>query len=423
MKTKIPVYYQENIIPELVAYCENNHLRAFCLVADQNTYLALGKAVEEALVARGLDVKTILLEGKEVVNDEYYLVQVLIQVSPDDKVFLSVGSGTITDIVRLISHRIGASFIALPTAPSVDGYSSGGAPTVIGGVKQTIYAQPPRAIFADLNTLCAAPRPMIAAGFGDMLGKYTSLADWELGHLVWDEPYSPEIAQRVRDALGDCVAHVGEIASGSAGGIRSLMDALTESGLCMLEFGASPPASGSEHYLSHFLELKLLRENRPAILHGAKVGAACILVAAYYQQLGDLTRKQAEERLERTPMPDRESEIQRIRAAYPAIAGQIIAEQTPFLDMSPQAYSQLKYRIIEHWDQIRAIAATVPPPQDLAALLRQLDGPTDMRALGLGDEEVAQALEYAHYYRNRFTAIKLSRMLGIQPFASQSPTS
>jgi hypothetical protein len=25
-------------------------------------------------------------------------------------------------------------------------------------------------------------------------------------------------------------------------------------------------------------------------------------------------------------------------------------------------------------------------------------------------------LEYAHYYRNRFTVIKLSRMPGVQPF-------
>jgi len=51
-------------------------------------------------------------------------------------------------------------------------------------MKQTISARSRIAIFADLPTLCAAPRAMIAAGFGDMLGKFTALADWRLGHLV-----------------------------------------------------------------------------------------------------------------------------------------------------------------------------------------------------------------------------------------------
>lgn len=418
MGVEIPIYYENEAIPSLIRYCESNHIEQLCLVADQNTYPALGKAVEDALTGRGLDVKTILLEGEEVVNNEYYIVQVLVQADQENRVYLAVGSGTITDIVRFVSHRTRTSFISMPTAPSVDGYTSGGAPTVIGGLKQTIYAQPPTAIFADLNTLRTAPRPMIAAGFGDILGKYTSLADWKLGHLLWDEPYSPEIAQRVWDALQECVANVEEIGSASIKGIHSLMEGLAESGLCMLDFGGSPPASGAEHYLSHFLELKLIRENRPAVLHGAKVGAACILVAKFHETIRQLTQERVIELLKVAHMPDRELEIQRIRAAFPAIADKVIAEQAPFLDMSEADYERLKQRIIDHWGEVQQIAATVPAPEELANLLGKVGGPVDMRALGFDDQEVAMALEYAHYYRNRFTAIKLNYTLGVNPFSN-----
>ena len=75
---------------------------------------------------------------------------------------------------------------------------------------------------------------MIAAGFGDMLGKFTALADWRLGHLVWDEPYDERIAQRTRNALQGCVNRVEEIGIASEDGVRSLMEGLIESGFCMM---------------------------------------------------------------------------------------------------------------------------------------------------------------------------------------------
>ena len=80
---------------------------------------------------------------------------------------------------------------------------------------------------------------MIASGFGDMIGKFTSLADWQLGHLLWNEPYSDQIAQRVRQAVEACAAQAKEIGTASRPGIRSLMDGLIESGLGMLAAGSS----------------------------------------------------------------------------------------------------------------------------------------------------------------------------------------
>jgi glycerol-1-phosphate dehydrogenase [NAD(P)+] len=196
MDQRIPVYIGRHAIAELIGYCQSQGHARFTLIADQNTYAALGHSVEQALRAAQYDVIVILLSG-EVVADERYIVQVLLKVDRQDRVYLAVGSGTLTDITRFVSHRTKSTFCALPTAPSVDGFTSLSAPLVLQGLKQTVGCHSPLAVFADLPTLAAAPQPLIAAGFGDMVGKLLSVADWRLGHLLWDEPSDEEIAQHL----------------------------------------------------------------------------------------------------------------------------------------------------------------------------------------------------------------------------------
>jgi glycerol-1-phosphate dehydrogenase [NAD(P)+] len=414
VSTDLSLYIGENVIDQLIDYCNHHQLERFMLVADENTYPVLGQAVEAALIARRCEVKSVILSGREVIADEHYLVQVLLQADRSNWTYLAVGSGTITDIVRIISHRTKASFISLPTAPSVDGFTSIGAPLVVGGLKQTYSAQPPLAVLADLETLRTAPRPLIAAGLGDLLGKYTSLADWRLGQLLWDEPYSVEVARRARQSVEACAQQAEAIGRASAEAIRLLMEGLLESGLCMLEFGNSRPASGAEHHLSHYWEMKLLQEKRPAILHGAKVGVATVLVARRYQEIRQLTPDQVAERLKAVPFPDRQQEIRQIETGYPpAVARQIMVDHAPFLELTAPAYEQLQQKIVAHWSAIQEIAASVPAPQMLIELLRQVDGPTEPAMLGLAEQEVRQARQYSHYLRNRFTVMKLSRMLGL----------
>ena len=58
---------------------------------------------------------------------------------------------------------------------------------------------------------------MTAAGFGDMLGKITSLADWEISRRLAGEPYSEAGAKLVKDALWQCIDHRADIAMGTEG--------------------------------------------------------------------------------------------------------------------------------------------------------------------------------------------------------------
>ena len=413
MRTQLPVYLGKETTSELVHYSRERAFDRFMLVADQNTYPVLGQSVEQILRDQGFDVRSVILRGEEVIADERYLMQVLVHADNAKRVYLAVGSGTITDIVRFVSHRTRTSFISLPTAPSVDGYASVGAPLVFDGLKQTIACQPPLAIFADLKVLCAAPRRMIAAGFGDLVGKFTSVADWQLGHLLWAEPYAESIAQRSRQAALNCASEAEAIGAGTAESIRVLMEGLIESGLCILDFGNSHPASGGEHHLSHFWELKLLREHRPALLHGAKIGVASIITAQLYDRLRRLSRDEAADRLKNVQLPDRGRLIQGIQSAYGPAADQIIQEQAAFLNMSEQTVSELKQRILDCWNEVQAIANTVPASEQLVDWLHAVGAPVDGRSLGLSEEEVALAVEYGHYLRKRFTILKLAQLIGL----------
>ena len=213
--TDIHFYLGENAISHLVQYCETQNLGSFLLVADQNTYPVLGQAVESALNSQGWDIKSVVFDTPDVIPDEAFIVQILMEADQTERTYLAVGSGTITDITRFASHRTRRPFISLPTAPSVDGFTSPSASLVIGRIKQTVMAQPPMAVIADLATLTAAPQAMIAAGFGDILGKAIALADWQISHLVWDGTYNPEIAARVRKTLNACMDAIAEIGRAS----------------------------------------------------------------------------------------------------------------------------------------------------------------------------------------------------------------
>jgi glycerol-1-phosphate dehydrogenase [NAD(P)+] len=281
-------------------------------------------------------------------------------------------------------------------------------------VKISLPTHAPAAIFADLDVLTRAPRAMIAAGFADILGKFTSVADFRLGHLLRGERYDETIAQRTCAVAKVCAENAGAIGQATPESIRLLMDALVESGICILDFGDSAPASGSEHHLSHFWEMLLLREGRPAILHGAKVGVATVMMAELYAQVSHLTRAEVADRLEASTLPDRSTEIAAIQAAFGAEADAVARSHTAFLDMTPTTYDAIKHRVLNHWDEIQAIAAQVPAPTEIARLLSTAGGPTTPAELGLSDAEAALALDNGHYLRNRFTVRKLAQMLGVR---------
>ncbi|WP_425278831.1 iron-containing alcohol dehydrogenase [Caldifermentibacillus hisashii] len=162
---------EKNAILHIRELIKRKQWKNIVAVYDQNTYLAAGEKLIKFLMNDFEEVIGININENEhgqVIANEESLVQVFIKTPNDADVLIAVGSGTIHDIVRFVGHKMNIPFISVPTAASVEGFTSKGAPLILRGVKQTIQTAAPIAVFADIDVIKAAPREMAAAGFGDI---------------------------------------------------------------------------------------------------------------------------------------------------------------------------------------------------------------------------------------------------------------
>lgn len=255
------------------------------LVADENTWGASRGLLESALSREGIEPIRLIFPGvSEPVPDEALVGSVLIACPPDAACIIAVGSGTINDTCRYVSYRMGIPYVIFATAPSMDGYASTVSPLIVGGRKITYAAHGPAGIWADPGILASSPERLWRAGFGDILGKFTALADWRLARDLKGEYHCPKVESLVRRAVATCV---GDLESGGALDAGHLMEALILSGLAMGLIGNSRPASGAEHHLAHFWEITALAEGRRHPLHGESVGAATAVSARLYALMRD----------------------------------------------------------------------------------------------------------------------------------------
>lgn len=258
------------------------------LVADNYTYEAAGRQVEQLLDQSGLSYhKRVFQTETPLVPNEYALGSVLAAMTSQDDMLLAVGSGTLNDVTKYVSARTGVPYVIAATAPSMDGYASTVAPTILDGFKTTLPAVYPAAIVADVDILKDAPMPMLTAGFGDIIGKFTSLADWRLSHQLNGEYYCPEVAGVIEAAVETCAANAQALAQREPQAIQAVTEALILSGLAMGMVGVSRPASGAEHQMAHYWEMDALRRGEEHPLHGNAVGVGTVLAASLYEMAAE----------------------------------------------------------------------------------------------------------------------------------------
>ncbi len=407
-------YVGDEALEKLAVFCRDSSAgREVVLVADSRTFEAAGRAAGRALEGAGCSVSPVVLSGDVIHPDECSLARLLVRTPEDVGLFVAVGAGTLHDITRYTSHRLGVPFVSVPTAASVDGYTSAGAPLIIEGLKETYPCRPPAAIFADREVLANAPFALTAAGFGDVVGKLTCLGDWRLGRAVRDEPFDETIAQETATAVSRCIFRAEAIGKGSPEAVEELFRALAKTGEAMAGFGASHPASGGEHHISHFWDMAAIREGRPAALHGAQVAVGTVLTAGLYERVRSIDAAEAESLLAgRLPL-DRAQQEQEIRDAYGEASGVVIAAHRPYLDLSAEDQRRIAETVVRRWDAVQDVASTVPSRRRVVELLEQAGAPTTPEQIGIDAEQAARAVRYGHYVRNRFTVAKLSHMLGV----------
>jgi glycerol-1-phosphate dehydrogenase [NAD(P)+] len=367
------VFIESGALQQIPPYLRKKEISKIVLVVDDNTKIAAGAQLEKLLDTEGYHMNTVILTPNihgQVIANEQTLIQLFVEMPNETDIILAVGSGTIHDIVRFVGYKMNVPFISVPTAASVDGFTSKGAPLIFKGFKETVQTVSPLAVFADIAVLKDAPREMTAAGFGDIVGKYTSLLDWKISSLVANEPYSNLAADLTRQSLESCVNDVHKIAENEDEGLEILMQSLIESGLVMLILDFSRPASGSEHHLSHYWEMDLLKKDAEQLLHGAKVGVASTIMIDLYKQFCV------------------DFDISSVSSDYIHIGN-----------------------FMENWQLIKNMIDELPNAAHIRSLLKEVGGPTTSKELNIENQLVANSLNEAFHLRDRCTGLLLINLL------------
>ena len=376
------------------------HRRAW-LIADERTFAAGGAQAEASCRAAGVAVKKTILPGEPMPHaDQEALGRLVFDLEPEAVPLVAVGSGTISDLARFLAYRTGTFFVTVPTAPSMDGYTSSVAAMLVDGVRITFPAAPPRAIFADPDIYSRAPRELIASGYAEMLGKLTALADWRLSAALNGEYHCPLAEELVIDAARPILDDPSSPAV--------LMEGLLWVGLAMLMVGNSRPASGSEHHLAHYWEMRALWEGREPYGHGERVGIATVLVQGLYQELVERYGDRLDELATRA-LGSAHATAAQIRSWYGPVAEGLLKEQASWgKEYGPRPFTE---------EGLRAAARAVQPyrlaPEAALAFLGRAGAPQRPQDIGVSPELVEIALQAAKEVRNRFTILHFLSELGL----------
>lgn len=288
------------------------------MVADENTYEVAGKKIEALLKNNNMLSHTFILESPAHPTDAN-VGRVLIEAGIEQKNYdinlmselpdyiLAVGSGSVNDICRMVSYRLGIEYGICGTAPSMDGYASVVAPLLVGKRKIVYQCSIARHIIIDTNICKNAPYELLTAGVGDMIGKYIAILDWELSKMKTGEYFCENIAKSVLKATDECIFAAYTLSERKPETIEKITNGLITSGMGIAYSGSSRPASGTEHMIGQTWEIMDLESGRELQLHGHDVGAATFVAISMYKKLWRETKDEKIKKLIEKYLPAFES--------------------------------------------------------------------------------------------------------------------
>lgn len=391
------------------------------VVSDDHTLTAAGLAVEAGLADAGVPVRRIVLEPRH--GDDHLVaedgvitaLQTLLAAGPGRVV--AVGAGTVNDIGKYASFKTGREYIAVPTAASMNGYTSTIAAVLVAGVKRTLPCDQPIGIFADTDVLQAAPPHLNRAGFGDLLSKPVSQGDWLLSHLVRDVPYSTRPNDILEELFAELLVQAPAIGRADAHGLSVLMEAILVSGFSMAVAGSSAPASGGEHLVSHYWDMEQLDKGQPLLgLHGTQVGVATRLSAMLFERLLALDPATIDPHALAARRPDA-SALDALTSKHLTLRPEVVAEIRQQLTKKQKLGAELAAELAlvkARWPEISArIGAVMLPSAAIEKALGEAGCVDRPSHIGCDRERAIHTLRVCRHMRDRYVALDLMDDLGL----------
>ena len=351
-----------------------------------------------------------LTEGKHVKADQEIIlpaeglmsekgrIEEMMKDLDNPEVIVAFGAGTIMDFGRYPAYQLGIPFVAIPTLASSDGFTANICSIVIDGQKKSIPLKAPELVVADLDIIKGAPARLVASGINDILSKYISIVDWKISTLVTGEYFCPMVCELAEHALSLMRGAADKYAATGVADHEAMTMAQMESGLTMQLLNHSRAASGAEHLMAHLVEMHPPRFEKAEGIHGECVGVGTFQCAKEYHKLAAMTPKAKKfEPLTEEWVLEKFGE---------RLAGGIMKENEN--DVLGTFDSQ---NIVDHWDEIRELIATIPPVDELEALYKGCGAKYLPEHIGIDPALTDEMMPISAAIRNRNTLIRMKRVL------------
>jgi glycerol-1-phosphate dehydrogenase [NAD(P)+] len=329
---------------------------------------------------------------------------------------VTVGSGTLTDIGKAVSQRLGGlPHVVVQTALSVNGFTDDQSVLLIDNVKRTIPTRWPDALVADTDVLSGAPSRLNAAGVGDLMAMFTAPADWQLATMMgMGSGYSPPLVGMVRDCGPDLLRAAPRLAERDPDAIECVARILTLSGITMGAAGSTAPSSGAEHTISHLIEMASIQQGKAEAFHGAQVGVSTVLAALVWRRVRSMLARGSVR--PRFPADNEMEPV--VRAAFGQLdpSGAMGEECWRLYRTKLARWRSNRDRVMDmDWAAVDAASAPLLlEPEALIDTLAAAGSATRFGELGppVPPDTVCWALSNCHLMRDRFTVVDLAWFLG-----------
>ena len=372
------------------------------IVFDENTYEAAGKKVIAELEKVGIPYKTCKLKGKRPAPDEKSVGSAVMHFDKNCDLILSVGSGVVNDVGKVVGNLTGKKQAVIGTAPSMDGYASDSAAMEIDDVKMSLYGKAPCGILLDVNVLKEAPMRMLYAGYGDIIAKYTGVLEWRIANLVKGEYYCEEVAKLMRAAVKKVEAHADGILNRDPEAVQAIAEGLVLAGVAMSYAKISRPASGLEHSLSHLWEMMALERKRPYDLHGIQVGVGTAMNLKIFEKL----RRTAPDKARAEAFMQgftHEAWVAEMKRVFGETTGEILAIEEKTKKNDPVRHATQFAVTLEKWPEIlKMMDEELPDYKETIAKMRRLGMPVTPGDIGISVTDAVDAFVGAREIKDKY---------------------
>ena len=381
------------------------------IIADCNTWRVAGEEVYLAMAREGVECFHFIIPDEKFHAEWKYIEMVDRVLDENDAIAVSVGSGVINDLCKLCSSHHGRPYMTVPTAASVDGYTSFGASISYKGLKQTFECPAPVAVVADIDVIAAAPKEMTAAGYADLAAKIPCGAEWMIADLFGTEPIIPEAWHVLQDCLDEMLSNPRGVADGDPEAIGLLFEGLTLSGIAMQAARSSRPASCTDHLFSHYLDMTGHRFNGELQSHGFQVAIGTLTMCAFFDEFlkFDLSGLDIENCVVR--WPSLEEERDRARAIFDGFVDPELGVRSIDVKYAPREEVRVQLtKVRDNWPELREkYRSQVYPFDKMKELFRTVGAPCDPSQIGVTRKQLYDMLPFVQLMRHRINLLDLAK--------------